>query len=995
MSNTIMSTTYLFRLPLITTLCILFSAVTAACAFAESPRTTPFPHSVNHTVQPYYRPRPDGKPGREVRLSFEGSRLLGAATLEVVAGNKSETIQLPANPAGIDSVAVLLPPDIGVKNETEIRVIVRQNNNVLEHAIPVPAMRHWTVFVYPHSHVDIGYSNTHANVEFIHKRNIDQGVALAESTRNNPEGARYRWNTEVIWPLERYFTSATPDMRKRLLAAVRNEELCPDAAYVNLLTSDCSDEELMQSLRPGRDMTRLAGKPIDTYVQVDIPGMAWGLVPALNQHGVRYIMTMPNGTRGNDPLVSALRQKPFWWVGQDGRSRVLFLNAGTYGAGMDKGGKTGRPWFGQRDRDKIPEAIKTNNPRADFLDRHLFRELPELEKAHHPYDLFVATWAMWDNALLDADLPQAVKSWNEDYAYPHLVIASAHTIMHTFEQQYGNRFPTVQGDFTEYWTDGAGTLARETKMCRNARERLLQAEILWPLLHHARPAPRSDFDEAWRNIVMCTEHTFTYENPAEPYFQDAIWKMKQRYFQEAEDRSRLLLDDALAPATDKSNGALGPPAGPSNGGVAVINTNSWTHGGAVILSPAESQPGDRVLDDEGHEVISQRLSTGELAFLSPDVPAFGSRHFRVVPGKCSLKTICEFTNSLLDNGTVQVELDPVNGTIARLLDKTTGRNFVDSSINGGLNAFRWQPARGSGNARSDTVVSIFLKETGPLLGEVQIVSRAPGCRSLTRSIRLVHAQPHVEITNVVDKLPLLAKDGIHFGYGFNVPRGKTRVDIPWGVIELEKDQWPAANRAWMAAQHFVDLSNDSVGVTWCSLDAPLVESGSITANNTANWDGKGDVWPDKLPPSSTVYSWAMNNHWFTNTPLTQDGPVTFRYRIFVHGAYDAARANRFGIEQSQPLIAFAASNNPIRQPVVALANNRVAVTILKSTADGTGMILRLRSFSEKDEIVKLSWPARMPRSVHVCDIGEEPGQSEASRQVALPPMGFVTLRADW
>jgi len=23
----------------------------------------------------------------------------------------------------------------------------------------------------------------------------------------------------------------------------------------------------------------------------------------------------------------------------------------------------------------------------------------------------------------------------------------------------------------------------------------------------------------------------------------------------------------------------------------------------------------------------------------------------------------------------------------------------------------------------------------------------------------------------------------------------------------------------------------------------------------------------------------MNNHWFTNFPLTQDGPVTFRYRI--------------------------------------------------------------------------------------------------------------------
>jgi len=288
-----------------------------------------------------------------------------------------------------------------------------------------------------------------------------------------------------------------------------------------------------------------------------------------------------------------------------------------------------------------------------------------------------------------------------------------------------------------------------------------------------------------------------------------------------------------------------------------------------------------------------------------------------------------------------------------------------------------------------------LKESGPLVGEVQIVSTAPGCRSLSRSVRLVAGQPYLEITNVVDKLPLLAKDGVHFGFGFNVPEGKTRVDIPWGVIELEKDQWPAANRAWIASQHFVDVSNDTVGVTWCSLDAPLVESGSITANNTADWDGKGDIWPSRLSPAATIYSWVMNNHWFTNTPLTQDGPVAFRYAIGLHGQYHAATANRFGLERSQPLIAFAANNNPIGRPLVAAANDEVAVTILKSTADGKGMILRLRSFSGKDEIVKLDWPARAPCFVRVCDTGEEPGKTDARKEATVPAMGFVTLRVEW
>jgi hypothetical protein len=974
-------------------LCIFCTAPASSRPGSPQPRT--FPDSIVCAVKPYYKYRADGKPGRVVLLRFMHSQLRGAASIEILTDRGSETIHFTAAASGLDSASILLPPDAGVKEASTVRLTLRQERDSLAQTIQVPPMRHWTVYVYPHSHVDIGYSNTQANVEFIHKRNIDQGIKLAEATRNYPEGSRYLWNTEVMWPFERYYASAAPDQKKRLIEAVQRGELCLDAAYVNELTTAMSDEEMIQSLRAGREAARLTGKPIDTYVQVDVPGMAWGLVQVMAHEGIRYVMMMPNGGRGNDSMVSRFRYRPFWWTGQDGKSKVLFLNAGTYGAGMEKGGKTGRPWFGQRDRSKIPEVIRTGNPRADFLDHHLFRELPELENSHYPYDIFVVTWAMWDNALLDADLPEAVRSWNDEYAYPHLVISSAHTIMETFEKRYGDMLPLVKGDFSDYWTDSFGTFARQTRVCLNSRERLVQAETAWSMLHPGEPAPRADFDEAWRNIVMCTEHTFAAENPGEPYFQNAIWKAKQRYFQEADDRSQALLDDALAPATDKSNGALGPAEGPSRGGVAVLNTNHWPQGGVVTLMPQESQTGDRVVDDEGNEMLSQRLSTGELIFMSPIVPAFGSRHFRVVPGTRTIGGHCACTDTLLDNGVVQISLDRRTGNIVRLVNDASWRDFADTSVNGGLNAFRWQPARGTGEARPDTVTSIVLKESGPIAGEIQVTSKAPGCRSVTRSVRLMCGQPQVEITDVVDKLPLPAKDGVHFGFGFAIPDGKTHVDIPWGIIQPDVDQWDAANRAWITAQHFVDISNDTMGVTWCSLDAPLFEYGSISANNTAGWDGKGDVWPATLTPSSTIYSWVMNNHWFTNTPLTQDGPVEFRYRILLHGRYDSGAAGRFGMEQSQPLIAFAADRNPIPEPLIALASGHVAVTMLKSTEDGKALIVHLRSLSEKSETATLLWPARQPMSVTICDMGEERGKTEVGSRVTVPAMGFVWLRAEW
>ena len=51
-----------------------------------------------------------------------------------------------------------------------------------------PRKRQWTVYIYPHSHVDIGYTNTQENVELIHKRNLLYGIDLARKTAGYPEG---------------------------------------------------------------------------------------------------------------------------------------------------------------------------------------------------------------------------------------------------------------------------------------------------------------------------------------------------------------------------------------------------------------------------------------------------------------------------------------------------------------------------------------------------------------------------------------------------------------------------------------------------------------------------------------------------------------------------------------------------------------------------------------------------------------------------------------
>ncbi|MEN9359135.1 MAG: hypothetical protein RL095_670 [Verrucomicrobiota bacterium] len=939
----------------------------------------PFPQGLELAPSSVYRHRADGQAGREVAVNFSSGKLYQAANLEVACpGLPSENIAIPAAAKARGSFRFLLPAGVGVEKDASITLSLSAGKHRATATFVVPQQRQWTVYVYPHSHVDIGYTNTHENVEIIHKRNVRNGIRIARETAGAKEGDRYKWNPEVIWPVERYLKDATPQQAEDVFAAIKAGHLKLDAAYVNTDTSVCCDEELFQLVSESRRLERKSGVPIDTFVQVDIPGMSWGLVPALEKSGVKYVFSLYNGI-DRTGRAGEVDCRPFWWIGPDGKSKVLFLQPGAYTPGAHaKGNRMVYQWCGVRDPEKIPETIKTSSPRREFLDNHVFGTLEQLQKSKfYPYDIYPVSWALADNTPLDEDLPAAVKSWNEEYAYPRLVIAGAHEIMSAFEKKYGDRIPTRKGDFTEYWTDGLGTAARLTAMNRATNERLIQADTAWTMLQPGK-SPRSEIDEVWRLAILGSEHTWCYCNPSDPFFQEAIFKVKRGRFEDATRQSDELLRKALA-------------AAPQEGVVSVVNTLSWSRGGLITVPAAESKAGDRVLDAAGAPVPSQRLSTGELAFLASPVPALGHAVYRVVAGTASAPSSpCRVSADAASDGVIEAGIDLASGDIRSLKLCGSPREFAARD---GLNSFRQLPG-GASQASPDSGIKVSVSEKGPLLVEWRVDSVAPGVKSLCRRVRLVAGQGWLEFDNQVDKLKVVAKEGLHFGFAFDIPSPTTRVDIPWGVMRLEEDQLDAANRNWIAMQRWLDISGEGLGVTWVSLDAPIFQSGGMHANILGAAYGS-PAWIRKLEPSATVYSWAMNNHWHTNFPLYQEGLCGFRYRVQPHASgYDAGRANRFGLEQSQPLLAVAGSL-PKSPAIVTLdGSSAVFVAILKSSQDGKARILRLRSVSDQDETVKLSWPAGAPRQLHLCSVNEDAGPA-CGGNVTIPANGFVTLRAEW
>ena len=874
-----------------------------------------------------------------------------------VAGVEGKVVQLQF---GSQSVELSVP---AVEAEKVIKVEVEAGGQtVSSREVKLKPVRKMEIFLLPHSHNDIGYTALQADVVRKQDSNIETGLRLAQATANYPEGARFKWNVEVLWCVDNYLRAATPEKRAAFMAAVKFGQIGLDAFYCNILAGLCRPEEALNLMSYATRLSAECGVPIESAMISDVPGYTWGTVSAMAQAGVKYFSFAPNYFDRMGGTMKEWQNKPFWWKGPDGKQRVLC-------------------WCPSRGY-AMGHIIGEGEALARFLPDYL----AELENTGYPYDVTHLRWNVHgDNGSPDEKIADVVRDWNVRYVWPRLIISTTATAFREFERRYGDKLPEYSGDYTPYWEDGAASSARETAMNRASAERLVQAETLWAI-RNPGPFPATAFQDAWRNTLLYSEHTWGAWNstsePDLPFVRDQ-WKVKQAFALDADKQSRELLAQALQSGTAVS---------PVTAELDVFNTSSWQRTGLVTLSREQSAAGDRVVDAKGKVVPSQRLTSGELVFLAPTVPPFSAKRYRVEAGAAPARGAVRAEGATLGHPDLTVKIDAKTGGIVSLFSRSLNRELVDAQAATALNDYFYLPGSDLKGLQRNSPPRISVQEPGPLVASLLIESDAPGCKRLRREVRVVDGLDYVEIINTVDKLPVRAKEGIHFGFGFNVPDGTARMDVGWAMVRPELDQIPASCKNWFSVQRWVDISNDRFGVTWSPVDAPLVEVGGITANLIGSQTNP-DVWIQHLQPSQTIYSWVMNNHWHTNYRAEQEGPTVFRFAIRAHKGFAAVDAARFGVACSQPLIAAPASGPAPGKPRLELSSDKVVITAFKPSDDGKAWIVRLFGASGKTEKVKLAWASPAPRQVWLSNTSERPGE-KAGPSVEVPGWGIVTLRAE-
>jgi hypothetical protein len=672
--------------------------------------------------------------------------------------------------------------------------------------------------------------------------------------------------------------------------------------------------------------------------------------------GIRYFSIGPNHVHRIGYTLADWGDRPYYWVSPSGQQKVLCWMAGK-----------AYSWFhGSR-----VGTVTTETPPQPFFDY-----LQELADNRYPYDMVQLRYSIGgDNGPPDAGLCEFVKAFNEKYTWPRMAITTTSQLMHEFERRYGDRLPEIRGDMTPYWEDGAGSSARETALTRGAAERLVQAETLWAMLA-PQDYPDQEFYAAWRNVMLYDEHTWgahcSITRPDDS-FTLSQWKIKQAYALDAQRQSTELVRSALAPRKSSAKTVAA---------VDVYNTTSWPRTDLVSLTADLAPAGLLVKDSQGRSVPSQ--AAGPLRFLAEDVPPMSAKRFFIEPGEPASSGNLKIEGNSISNQSIRVVVDETTGAIQSLTCNGIGVDLVDGTSGSGLNDYFYVAGRDPKDPQRNGAVRIEPGDAGPLTASLLVYSDdVPGCRRLLRSIRLVAGLDRVDLFNSVDKERVLEKEALHFGFPFNVPDGVMRIDVPWAVVRPEIDQLPGANKNYFTVARWVDVSNDDFGVTWATVDAPLVELGRITMDVLPT-PFEPRHWIRKLEPTQTLYSYVMNNYWETNYKASQQGETTFAYSIRPHHKFDSAAAARFGIERSQPLIVVPVDRDaPPVDSLFRVEPQSVLVTSVKPGLDGKSVSIRLFNAGEQPAAARVIW--------NDSGLGRIASGIPDGR---LPPLGIATVEVD-
>jgi hypothetical protein len=853
--------------------------------------------------------------------------------------------------------------------------------------LTVNPAKKWTIYVVPHEHLDVGYSDYQAKVAEVQSRALDEAMQLI---RSHPD---FRFSPDGYWCVEEFLAGRNPAERGRFLQLVREKKIFVPAQEASLLTGFASLEALIRSLYSSFQFNQKYGGSWDYANITDVPSYSWSYASILAGAGLKYFAAASDNDNGPILVYSRLNERsPFWWEGPDG-AKILMWYSRCY---LQVAYLFGLPRQLTAGRDSLPIFLQAYS-HPEYKSDAAFLFGTQVENT----DLFPQ----------QADM---VAEWNKLYAYPKMQFSGFAQALDHITQQFGDSIPVVRGDGGPYWEFGNASDAAYVAMERTSEQRALSAEkfsTISTLVNPLLQPERTVLDRLWRDMVLLDEHTWTFAGSvSDPESEESTSQqaVKEHFAKEAKMDIDYLLRRHLAAIA----GSINVPAGT----LVVFNPVNWKRSGLVDV---DLRKGSSLLDrTTQQEVPYEVLFTGRnytrIRFLAEEVPPVGYKCYALTPAKAEPPAPTKVPGEALENRYYRIALDAASGAVKSIFDKELNQELVKASspyrfdqylyVTGGdqwpnrlleFSSATPIPKLDIHAANGGRLLSVTKEPFGTV---ARLESSALNTPQVSTEIILFDGQKKITFVNRVRKSPVFTKEAVYFSFPLMTGHPQFRYDIQNGVVDPARDQMPGAGKEWFSVQHWVEAQQGGVSVAIVPVDAPLVTFGDIVRG----------TWPKDFDErDGDIFSYVMNNYYFTNWPAAQGGEFTFRY-VLTSGQdltpeslsqlgraemspleVDEIISNDKAIPSPAPLPSDRASFLEIDQPNVVLVTWKVA-------EDGDGMVLRFLEVAGKAGRVDVRIPLLDPKSAWSCNLMEQNGDSLplSAHGFSFPvkPFQIITVR---
>lgn len=846
----------------------------------------------------------------------------------------------------------------------------------------------WTLFLVPHVHLDVGYTDYQAKVSAIQSRILDEAIDLAAKHPG------FRFSTDGEWNLEQFLQSRTAAEKQRIIQAIKDQKIYIPAQSSNVLTGFPTAETLIRSLYPSAEFSRTHGTPFNYANITDVPSYSWSYASILAAAGIPYFLAGSNNDRAPVLLQGHLNENtPFWWEGPDG-GKVLMWYSRHY---MQMQFLFGLPPITQTGEEVLP----------------LFLQMYQHPAYRAKAAIIFGTQV--ENTDLFPQQGELADQWNALHAYPRIEYSGFHDALEKIADQFGPDIPTIRGDGGPYWEDGIGSDAMYAAIERENESRAPSAEKLatiGTLVNPKLAVNDDDLKSMWASMVLMDEHTWaSWNSVSDPDSDEAVEQLKvkdSRAATAAEKRDQILragmagLADSIAAGVDS---------------LIVFNALNWKRDAEVTIDLDKGMEiADRATSQAiPYVVLHEGPNFRTVEFRATDVPPVGYKVYALRTAHSAPPAAPTTTATMIESPFYRVELDPSTGSIRSIFDKELNKELVDSKSAWRFGQYVYVSG---GDEEPNSILQYRAVSPKPVLhphpshdGRLVSVTRTPwGWRANLESsaentpaihteIRIFEKEKKIELVEDLEKKSELKKEAVYFTFPFSMDHPQFQYEIQNGVVDPAKDMYPGAGHEWFSVQHWVSVQQDGASAAVMPLDAPLVTLGDI---NRGEWPTDFGRRP------GNIFSYVMNNYWHTNYRAAQGGHFRFRYVITSAPHTDAPALSRMAWEAATPMevdqirsqdkaLDLPRPLNGELSSFLSIDDPDLLLDTWKPAEDGNGTILRLIDLGGQSRTVTIGVPLVSIGKVSLTDAVERDQQPVTPEnahtfKIAVRPHQIITIR---